>query len=409
MSDNDVFFRALHDEIVKQAFLGTLGRKVVRGVGKGVKQLTRGQARQAAENLGHQISTPAMDAAALGGGGAAVGGVGGLGVGAYEGYQEGGLGGAATKALERGQQGAIAGGVLGAGGGVAGAGRLGGGKVLRAVTEGSNPLAMAGRFGQRQLHSVTGMAPDGAKRGTKEYADALRKMRIFGWDQGTRVRDARTALDAAKADPKSGSKFRRALESVGVGRKGGAHAAHVKKLKNRLSREMAEKDLADTVMERGLSSVPGMAQEMISRRSAKPLWDYGIKPQATQQGLTGKAMLGLPVVMAGSELMTDQDGEGRGRSERFSKALAEGAAYGATPYIPTLGSDLIARNVGAGAGLAGRQIDNLIGAIQPTNSRDLGEGPGAVPPEEEDGQGGIPVERVMSNAAQGKPPEDLMV
>lgn len=381
----DLFtLRYMRDEITKEAFLGTLGRSAARSVGQ---RFSGGAAKKSLQGAGQHISQNAMGSAALTGAGAGAGGLGGAAVGAIEGAQDGGgIGGALTGAMERGYQGALGGAALGGVAGMAGGGRT---KAVQALTSGHNPMAVMGRFGQRQLHSVTGMVSGGAKRGTKEYADALRGMKLYGWDSAARAEKATKAFHNAQAQGMKGPKLDR--------------------LRKSMTRAKTEASTNEEALQKGLTSVPGLAREIGAQRSLKPLWSHGVKPQITQQGVMGKAMVGLPVAAAAPELFTAQDEEGRGRGERFSKALTQGLAYTATPFIPMAGSDLLARGGGSAAGMAGKGIDELIGAVGGPKKHRLGDGPGAVPPTDGDAEGGLPVERVMSNAAQGLPPEDMMV
>lgn len=372
----------MRDELVKTAFLGAVGRALMSSAGRALEN-------KAIQAGGRYVAEHAMDSAAMAGAGGLAGGVGGAALGAYEGSKKDGVGGAIEGALKRGYQGALGGAALGGAAGMAGAGRLGGGKVLNAVTKGENPLAVAGRFGQRQLHSVTGMAPGGAARGTEEYANALKGMRVHGWDAAGKADKAKAALEQATSE--------------------GASARKLKGLTKDVERTQAAADSSQEVLSKGLTSIPGMASEIAAKKSLSPIWTHGIKPQATQRGVFGKAMLALPVAAAAPELAVSQDEEGRGRAERFSKAIAEGAAYTATPLLPMVGSSLVASGAGGAGGLAGKGIDKLIGALSGPKKNEIGDTAGTVPPADGDAQGGVPVERVMSNAALGKPPEDMMV
>ncbi len=338
------------------------------------------------------------------GGGAALGATGGAGLGgaagAVKGYRE---------AEERGESG-LAGALGGLGRGAAtgaaigaGAGALGGvgalgGRAAKAVSDtgtARGALGTVSRFGQRQLHGATGLVPGGAARGTPEYMKKMREMGFSGGRAGAleRVRDSRKALTQAKAS---------------------GNAKAVEKATKELEMHKGQYRTAREAEQKGLTSVPGFVRSLGSKEGLKDVWRLGLKPQWQQHGATGKAMVALPAALAVPELATsaEEDPEGRGRAERFAGALGSGLGYAATPFIPMVGSELFGRaGELAGSGV-GKGLQAAVGALggkkkKPNPMDELGRNPSA-PGVEESGTSQS-VAREYTNAALGKPPENLMV
>jgi hypothetical protein len=236
------------------------------------------------------------------------------------------------------------------------------------------------------------MAPGGAKRllptgeVNPQYVSAVKGMGGAPTDAAKRLTSAKDALT-------------RAQES-------GVSPRKLQSLERQATRAEKGLQVSDEAVERGLTSVPGMVQA-VRKEGLKPLWTHGLKPQLTQQGWQGKAIAGLPAAMALPELAVETDDSGRGRAERFGRALGQGGAFAATPFVPLAGSEVLSRGAGGAGGMVGKGIDRLIGAVKPKKPQEFGESPG-VPATDGDSSGGIAVERVVSNAAQGKPPEDLL-
>jgi hypothetical protein len=425
MPDIDPFIlRCMHDEVVKVAFLGSLARQGVQAVGKAGGKLL---ANKGVQSAGRHVAQSVGDVGAGMGVGAASGGLIGAGTEGYKGYQEEGASGAVSRGLQGGMRGAGLGAAMGGVAGLASGGRATVSELGKTLTKGKyNPLGTAVRTGQRNLHSVTGLAPGGAKRGTKEYANALRGMKMEGWKaKGTAQAAAKTRRQAEQAVAKSKRKVHRGEKNLERAIKSGDPAAirkaerslardsraihkgekAVGKATDALDRASEEAKSVEDAWQAGMTSLPGVAGA-VKEKGVGSLWEHGIKPQT--KTLSGKAMLAAPVALAAPTLATEEDEEGRGRAERFSKSLVENAAYTTTPMIPLVGSDIMGRSIGAAAGLGGRNIDKLIGAVKRKPTSELGESPG-VPATDGDSEGGIPVERVVSNAAQGKPPEDMLV
>lgn len=377
MSDlADAQYAAMHDALLKLAFSGALARRAVSAIAPH------------AVGAGRYLARSATDAGAGAAMGGAVGGLAGGVGGAIEGYREDGLGGAVGKGTQRARQGATAGAVLGGAGGLAAGGRLGASQFMQS----KNPLAMVGRFGERQVHSLTGATRGGVKRLAEDgsvnprYIEAVKAMKGDSADIANRVLAAKKNVDKAVTQGKGVDAAKRGLE-----------------------RAQAAMKTSDEAIEKGMTSLPGVVNA-VRKEGLKPLWTHGIKPQMTQHGVTGAAMTVAPVAMAAPELLQESDEEGRGRAERFLGSVGEAGAYTATPFVPVAGSTVLSGVGRRAGGTVGQGIDKLVGAVSSsrTNKPRLGGAAGS-PLTDADADNGAPVERVMSDAAQGKPPEGMML
>lgn len=336
---------SMQDELTKEA----LGAGMLRSA---LSRMAASKAGQFGAQAGKHVQRGAVDAGAGAALGGAAGAVGGGVKGGIEGYQEDGAMGALSGAIEQGTTGAKGGALLGGAAGLAGGGKMLSGPKAKAMLTGKSLPGVVGRLGQRQVHAVTGLAPGGLKAGSPGYAEAVKAMKV-------------------------GADFSPAAQKAAI--------------------------------DKGVTNIPGMVKA-VKKEGLKPLWEHGVKPQASTR--MGKAMLAMPAAFAVPEALTDEDatGKGRGRGERVTQALSEGAAYAATPFIPMAGSDSLARGVGLAGGQVGKGIDKLVGAVSSKRKKPpipgFGDSPG-VPATDGDAEGGIAVERVMSDAAQDKPPQDL--
>lgn len=366
----------MHTALVKEAAGGQL-------IGRGLP------------GLGGYLRRAAGDVGAGAGVGSAVGAVGGAATEGYKGYKEDGVAGALSRGVGGGMHGAAIGAGIGAGAGLAGGGRFTSSAAGKALMQSNNALASTARFGQRQLHGVTGLTPGGAPRLTAAgevnpaYVEAVKGMRMgtYGPEKGV------SAAWLAKVD---------AMAS-------GAKPKKLQKLQKQFGNAQDALQTSEEAVGKGMTSLPGVVQA-VRKEGLKPLWTHGVKPQFTQSGWSGKALTALPAAMAAPELMKDEDsaGKGRGRAERFGQALGEGSAFAAAPFLPLAGADVMSRGTGKASGLAGKALDKLIGSVRPKKpGLAFGESPG-VPATDGDG-GGQAVERVQTNAALGKPPEDMQV
>lgn len=229
---------------------------------------------------------------------------------------------------------------------------------------------MVSRFGKRQAHSVTGWVPKGADKVT-----ALREMGAGAAPALKRVAEAEKAL---------ASGGRGAAKELASARKHLAAAKEVEQL--------------------GATSVPGYIKALTKKpgktlsSGAREAW-HGTGTGVG--GALGKAgLVGLPGAAVASEAMRPAEEGEKGRGERVGRALG-GLAFGLTS-MPIAGATALGTGLTAGAGLAGRGLGK---AVKKGKRRVLGLGSATQDDDEEDRSG--PVERIESNAAQGKPPEGL--
>lgn len=265
----------------------------------------------------------------------------------------GSLGGAARGALRGAAVGAVGGGALGAA-------RPG---ALKPFEEMKGLGAMS-RFGQRQVHSLTGV-------GDKAY------VRSIGGGASSSARELQEAAVAANT-PGAGAKQWGELQHAQK-----AHAA------------------AEKAEGMGLTSLPGYAKALI--KDPKGALKAGFGEQWHASGPGGKAlMFGLPVASAASELRKGE-GEGghkSGRFERAGEALGAGLGFAAGPLSVT-GASVASAGLGKALGTVGKGVDRLAGRkgkLVPRHS--------AAPPTVEPGGSSIvPSDRVYSDRAMGAMPE----
>lgn len=311
----------------------------------------------------------------LGGVGAAVGAVGGAGLGALKSYRDArGEGASVGQAAAGGLSGAFSGAGRGAlAGGLAGAA---GGALLKGDYSGLGQrggLVGAGaRFGQRQLHSLTGMLTPAELEGVR--GGAYQARRAAG--------GARDALVAAR----------------GVGGKALADAtAHHGAALKRLAVTEAATGVRGSGMD--LTSIPGYLRSVKDHNVGKVL-STGVKEQLTGAGLVGGGLLvGLPALSAGQALAGKKefDESGRGRGERVGEELGRTVGGIAGGVMPLAGQAVVGGALGGVGKLVGRGVDRMRGK-RPA--------PGMTPSTLEPAEGQhTPSERVTSPAAAGQQPD----
>ncbi len=301
---SDIDFSAFRDELEKTASLWSsvrrVGQRALGGVGSG---------------------------AGIGGAaGAAIGG----GAGAVSEYRraksEGATGGAAalrgaTGAMHGAGRGALIGGIAGGAGlGALNAAKLG--PSARTIAKRDGVIGSLGRFGQRQVHSLTGWTPgSNASRGRR-----LLKLRTSETAKARRV--ARAAVATSKNPAKAKEQLARAIKADQAARRAEAL---------------------------GLTNLPG-AIKSIATRPGQSL-RAAIGDQWHGSGAKGKALLlGLPATeLAGSMTGPKKDKQGRGRWERAGSSLGTlGLALGP---LPLAGSLMASSALGAAGERAGRFAD----------------------------------------------------
>lgn len=295
------------------------------------------------------LASTLKNVGALGGVGALLGAGSGAALGGVHGYQH---------AQENGQTGvsgalggALRGGLLGgAVGGLAG-GTAGGfaKKDYGSLTQ-SSLVGAGARFGQRQVHAVTGMLSPAELEGVRGGAH-----------------NARQALETGRAQ---GAKNVPRLEK--------AHAA------------------AEKAQGMGLTSLPGYLKSM-AKHPVDTL-RASAEEQVRSQPLMTAAAVGLPLAAGVLRQHPDPEHPNEGAGERVGR-IAGGITGGLAGGMMPLGGQLAA---GAGAerigAWAGRGVDRL-------GARRLHNGP---PPTTEPAESqNVPTERMMSASAMGQPPESL--
>lgn len=263
------------------------------------------------------------------GSGAGVGGLlgaaGGTVLGGVHGYNQArgrgeGLGSAASSGFRGGLRGAAQGATAGALlGGVAGAAAPS--AALRLSSHGA--LGGASRFGQRQVHSLTGVGDAAYVRSIGGGAAGARQALV---DATRGLKEAPDAAARAKA-----------MGAVGSARK---------------QFKASEKSEA-----MGLTSIPGYLTSLA--KNPKETLVTGIRDQWSSMGTGGKALMaGAPAVGAAHELLRKGEGEERGRFERAGRVIG-GAASGLTMPLALAGDLVAGGGLSMAGGRMGRMLDRL--------------------------------------------------
>jgi len=318
--------------------------------------------------------------AALGGAGAALGGLAGGGLSGIKNYRAARQAGAtrgqaamygAQKGLKSGAHGAMVGGALGAGAGLAAGGK---GSQLAGLAEkitGKEYLGGPSRFAQRQVHSLTGY-------GTPEQVKA---MRAGSYRASERAGRATKGLEEAWGGSDTGALKKAVTEQ------------------QRASKGLAAAEKAEKM---GLTSLPGYTKSL----AKNPLGTIaaGAGEQWHGSGNLGKAaLIGLPVGMAGMAMAAPTKEGGPGRLERGARALGSSLTYSMAPIAGMAGMGLLNRGVSAAGGVVGAGGDvalkrrRKVGGELPESQR----GP------ESDDSGASHPQMYYSQAAMGKPPESV--
>lgn len=320
MIERDVEYEIFHGD----AFIDEMVK--VAGIGSSIKQLLKRPA----------VATKGMSPVNIGR-------LAGTGVGAGIGA----VGGAATSDPENRVGGALRGAMLG---GVAG---LGAGQIATKAGRGQ-----VKRFGQRQLHGVTGYVPRSTQQKAKgisftgkgltgeQRAQALKNI---GMDVGEKTVNKTKALQEAM----EGQTITKGLP---------------KKWRERLAKaEVAGVEARRTAAEEGLTSIPGVLKGMATR----PL--HTLKTGFVAQGPAGMALTALPTAMM---IPGAVSGQGYGSEEYggkggLGKFVGENVGYtalGAVPMVPMM----------AGAALAGKAGQLIHGRFSKDNNNQAGRvAPGA--------------------------------
>lgn len=302
------------------------------------------------------------------GSGAGMGGLVGAGAGALYGAGKGyskarGEGASVGQAIGGGLSGlgsgALKGALIGAGaGGVVGAVRPG---MAAALAE-RGGLRGASNFGQRQVHSLTGV-------GDAPYA---RSIGAGAADAEHRLNEAREAWHGSIGTPAQ----RGTRDELAAAKKHFGTAA------------------ANEA--RGMSSIPGYLKSMAKdpmgtlREGAREQWQSG-------GGKIRALMYGTAAATTANELRQKGDIEGEGRFERTGKALGMVAPSLVAP-LPIIGDAALGGTVSSGLGRLGRRLDRSVARRPPPN---------AVSAPDPAGGATQASEHVVSDRASGAIPESL--
>jgi hypothetical protein len=295
----------------------------------------------------------------LGGIGATLGALGGAGVSGVSQYhqarqQGSGRGEAALLGTLGALGGAGRGALLGAGvGGVAGA-------LMKGDTsfygQRGGLLGAGARFGQRQVHSVTGMLAPRELEAVRGGA--------FG---------ARQALDTARAGvPKATAAAQSAVHAA-EGRLGAVESAQ----------------------NMGLSSIPGVIGA-VRREGVGKVLQTGAREQLHGAGPLGALMVAAPALATAKSLTNKDefDEQGRGKGERVGEELGRTVGGVTGGVMPIVGQGLLGSALGGAGRVMGRGVDRL---------RGKGSAPGMAPATLEPAEGQhTPSERLESPSAAGQ-------
>lgn len=296
------------------------------------------------------------------------------------------LGGTTRGAL----QGGAAGAVLGAGGGAL-LGQAAPTKVLSAtkgLAKRQDTLGSFSRFGQRQVHSLTGWKPGGSIKSVESIgAGAAPAREAVKGSLGALEQSPEMAnLMAAHAtkDPKAVEVAREALRA--------GPQAH-------LSDAYKALHSAETTQQMGLTSLPGYAKS-VGRNGLLPTLKAGVKEQWQSSGPKGKMlMVGLPALSAAQALHQPEGAQKRGKGETIGRLA--GSTLGSMAAPMSLAGGLV---LGTGfehaGGAIGKGVDRLRGkrAAQPAA---VPQEPSRPPATEPGDTGQAAVERVYGTGYGG--------
>jgi hypothetical protein len=248
-------------------------------------------------------------------------------------------------------------------------------------------------MGQRQLHSVTGLVPGGAERGTPEYIAALK-----GINAG---RLGTLAKRIEKSENPKPTLLQRALgreAKPNPRRIAAAQNAYVNAVQGANAGQTSLMGIGQNFAEKGLK---GGFEDM----------SQGVKNRFANTGVVGKALAGGSLLVPAALNIGRRGGLGDTDEEVGSSlgGAVTGTAAGAlTPLLGSTGGNIVrtgARRVGE---TMGSGIGRAVGALR-AKKEDMRLGAGNVTPGAQPDLSAPPVQREYSNSAIGKPPEGLMI
>jgi len=255
-------------------------------------------------------------------------------------------GGAARGALLGGAVGGVAGTGLGAvAGGVAPT------KVISAtknLAKRQDSVGSFSRFGQRQVHSLTGWKPGGATSSIESI--------------GAGAAPARAATEQSLEKLKSSPEMDGVVKAVASGDRRASDVAREALRKGpqaELTGTLKRLQASEATQRMGLTSLPGYAKS-IQREGLVPTVRAGVKEQWQASGPKGKAMMvGFPALYAAQTLKRPEGSE-QGRGETIGKMVGGTLGSMAAP-TPLAGSLALGAGFERAGGLVGRGVDRLRG------------------------------------------------
>ena len=283
---------------------------------------------RAARRAGHRALGGIGSGAAFG---AAAGGAIGSGVGGVREYRRAKRDGAepdgaALRGLTGALRGATRGALIGGAVGGAGLGALNAAKLgpsASAIASRKGPLGSVGRFGQRQVHALTGWTPAAGNA-----AEGRRVLKLRAAETGAARAAAKKALGNAEHPERAARQYARSIKADHAARRAEAH---------------------------GLSNLPGVAKNLLMR--PKKTLKAAVRDQWHGNGAIGKTLLvGLPAAEVASAFSgPKKDREGRGRFARAGSALGS-LGMGLGP-LPLAGSIAATGALSRGGAALGRLAD----------------------------------------------------
>lgn len=325
----------------------------------------------------------------------------GLGLGAVGGAGIGAVGGAVSgyrKAREEGQgmAGALASGAMGAGSGAFKGGLVGGAlgaaggaaaghlnpQLGSALAKQENAVGKVSRFGQRQLHGLTGWTPEGGLRsihgGAHQQVQALEGARESLQNLRTTapeaLQKARQDLSAARAAQNQHGLFTEGARAAqpAVQRAEQELAKHetawqrsIQGAERQVANDQRMLQLSEDMERRGLTSLPGMAKALwrdptgTLGSALKYQWGAG---NGAGTWLNRGLAFGMPAAtVAGAAMGPEVDQEGRGRFERAARGVMGGLAFPLMGALPAAGNfalgSYVQQPLEAVGGLMGKGVD----------------------------------------------------
>lgn len=201
---------------------------------------------------------------------------------------------------------------------------------------------VASRFGQRQVHGLTGWTPKGYMN-----PEGIKGMRAGAHDAAERLSAAERTVAPGAGRYRPGLVDRVLKISPEKQQARAAKAGHKEVVDARKSYQAAQK-----AEDMGLTSLPGYARALMRNPAAAV--STGMAEQWHSMGPGGKAlMLGIPAAGVGSELTTESQPGGPGKFERAGSRLGE-LAY-------TMGPVPLSGQIAAGIGVSslGKRVGSL--------------------------------------------------